>query len=101
MKCVICLADQPTTKAHHTQSGEFFAKSCDDCVGLAWESFFLTKTGATADEQALMLWRIKRRAAEAAGRPFTESPPKDAMDRQIEKLMAQSPMLAAAWKELS
>lgn len=101
MKCVVCLIEQPTTKPHHTIGGEFIAKACDECVGLAWEAFFLSKTGASADEQALMLWKIKRRAAQAAGRPFTEPPPKDALERQIEKLMAMSPALAEAWRELS
>ena len=90
MRCAVCRLDDNSVRRWHTAGGaDYGSAHAGECAGLLWEAHFLSATGATEDDQSLMLWKWRRRAAEVAGVAFLEAMPLDATDRAALKTRAR------------
>jgi len=59
----------------------------DECGTLLWASYFERTADAPPHERTVTAWRIRKRMAEAQGRPFTEKPPKSPIELELETVI--------------
>lgn len=88
MRCDLCGRSVPT-KAFTLASGQSIGESCgDECGALLWAGHMDRITDAPLHERALTAWQIRRRAAAANGRPFSEPQPKSPAERELDNAIA-------------
>lgn len=82
MRCAVCGRSTPEVLRWATRGGTDYGMACrGECAGLLWEAHFIRATSGSEEDQALILWRWRRRRAEVEGRRFDEPAPMTAAEQ--------------------
>lgn len=90
-RCAVCGAVDGAREFSLADGSRLGVFCPGECFGLGWEAHFIHAIGGTEHQHADIVWRWRRRRAEAQGEPFVAPCPKSPIEKQLDRWAAELP----------